>query len=79
MQTEKKTNLTTFFKIPKVVEDLITDYVYQLEHASKWKLVCYELHEIYWIRKRIRLNIEFSSLFFSGFYQAIVSNALNEI
>ena len=59
--------LTTFF--PKDVTNIIKDYVFQLEHAAKWRCVCFELQEMHWIRRRVRLNIEFRSVFYPGFFQ----------
>ena len=66
------TTLTEIF--PKDVADIICDYVYQLEHVEKFKYVCFELCEMYWIRKRVVLNIQFNSMFFPNFYEELGIN-----
>ena len=60
--------------LPKEIEEIIYEYIWQLEHSSKWRLVCFELEEMYWVRKRVRLNLQFRSIYFPGFYQDVWMN-----
>ena len=61
--------LTELF--PAGVCYIITDYVHQLEHQEKWRLVCREIKEMHWIRKRLILNIQFHSIFYADFFQEL--------
>ena len=61
-----ESELNTIF--PEVITDIIIEYVCQLEHTEKFKYVCYEMVNLYWMRKKIILNIQFNRYFYPNFY-----------
>ena len=59
--------------LPADLETIILDYAFGLEHAQKMRFVHFELINMYWVMKRVRMNVEFSSMFYPGFYQDVIS------
>ena len=55
-------------KLPADVEQIILNYRAQLIHSDKWRGVMFELQNMYWVLKRRTINLQFTSIYFPGFY-----------
>ena len=55
-------------QLPTDIVNIIYDYKWSAEHYDKYCHVVYEVPQYFWCMKRLRMNNEFMSIFYPGFW-----------
>ena len=58
-------------QLPSDIVDIIYDYKWSAEHYDRWMNVVHEVPQHFWCMKRLRMNNEFMSIFYPGFWTEI--------
>ena len=58
-------------QLPTDIVDIIYDYKWSAEHYDRWMNVVHEVPQHFWCMKRLRMNNEFMSIFYPGFWTEI--------
>ena len=63
--------------LPQEVVDIIYDYKHGAELYDKYIMVVHEVPQYYWCMKKLRMNSEFVSVFYPGFWAEMFYNPLS--
>ena len=58
--------------LPNEIVLIIQDYKNGLEHYQRFQKVLPELQSFWYVRQRSRMNMEFESIYFPGFFANLV-------
>ena len=57
--------------LPSDVVDIIYDYKWSMEHYDRWMLVVREVPKYFWCIRKLRMNNQFVSIFYPGFWSEL--------
>ena len=66
-------------QLPSDIVDIIYDYKWSAEHYDRWMKVVYEVPQHFWCMKRLRMNNEFMSIFYPGFWTELVCDSFSAL
>ena len=58
--------------LPTEIVQIIEDYRNGMEHYQRFQKVLPEIHGFWYIRSRSRMNMEFQSIYFPGFFANLI-------
>ena len=58
--------------LPTEIVQIIEDYRNSMEHYQRFQKVLPEIHGFWYIRSRSRMNMEFQSIYFPGFFANLI-------
>ncbi len=61
-------------QLPIRIVDIIYDYKWGLEHYERYIKVVHEVPHYFWCMRKLRMNNEFMSIFYPGFWTELFFN-----
>ena len=65
--------------LPQEVVDIIYDYKHSMEHYDKYIEVVREVPHHFWCMRKLRMNHEFMSIFYPGFWHELFFNPFSAL